>query len=256
MPHRLVPRLVPSVSVGEGNAAQPSDHGGHPFFVGSHGRTAGGCSSRGRRGIPWLCCHRAPASPEVLRSGFTHEPLGQCQHAALSTQHREAAYPESRKARPSPTQCFWSRHRGGCAFATTELLTLAHHAPRFPAVHFAVFVNDVGFNATGEQEDVVVRYVCESVEALGAEFVDGLQLALAHEKTVVFASFTRLARRSRGWLALSPRGWEWSQRAKVFRHATWVSMRTRARVGRARLLKVKCSLSGSRGRAPTCTTRV
>ena len=67
-------------------------------------------------------------------------------------------------------------------FATTELgarwlITLAHHAVRFPPSHLAVCVN-------GEWEGAVV---------IGAELVDGLQLALAHERPVEFGSSQRLA---------------------------------------------------------------
>ena len=65
------------------------------------------------------------------------------------------------------------------AFATAGLRallssTLAHHALRLPTVHLAVFVDEMGFDATGEQEDVVATYVRKSVWALDAELADEL----------------------------------------------------------------------------------
>ena len=55
-----------------------------------------------------------------------------------------------------------SRHRGR---ATTELRACYrpsrwHMTLRFPSVHIAMFVDDVGFDPTSELEDVVVRDDC------------------------------------------------------------------------------------------------
>ena len=86
----------------------------------------------------------------------------------------------------------------GCAFATTELRTLlsislSYHFVVFPRVQLAVFVDDLGFDFCSHDEREARSAMVASIIELDRVLVEDLQLALAHDKTLVVASSKALA---------------------------------------------------------------
>ena len=68
---------------------------------------------------------------------------------------------------------FWASRSLGLSF----FITIFRHAQLYPMVRIAIFVDEVWSDACGVDETDVTDRICDAVQALNRELVNGLQLA-------------------------------------------------------------------------------